>query len=352
MNRRYKMKKNLLKFTILLSCCLAFTSCGSQKKESSSSDISNSSSETVSTQLEEYKDDTISCLYDKSILKKQETTPNNQIKYGVTFLDDISNAKNDILNGTCLYVATQSHTIPYDDTKKFLLPAMTESLFNGIFKIETIDSTKITELEDNAYEYISQIDGIEYYGKLFYIDDSEMTISVCRILPDESQDYKNALKNCYESIQYIKENDSLNSVENDAENYKEITSGSLYNAIKKIDNNLYILMELKDFYSVSLISDNPTEFFSSCEKIFKNVFKKNKSVSFSMVSNEEDDIASLTVIKNNNNKSFKTHASLVVYDKTQKAKITSSYSKNKYWQSIDLDNLSNKAFEEITNKYK
>ena len=47
------MKKNLLKFTILLSCCLAFTSCGSQTKESSSSDISNSSSETVSTQLEE-----------------------------------------------------------------------------------------------------------------------------------------------------------------------------------------------------------------------------------------------------------------------------------------------------------
>jgi len=350
------MKKNFLTYTILLSGLL-FVSCASSKENVTSNSYTSSSSEAQSKQLKEYKDNTISCLYDPSILKIQESSPNGNLTYGITFYDDINNITDDISNGTCLYVATQSHTMSYNNTNRWMLPAMTEMLFNSLFNIETNDSTNIEELDNNIYEYTSKINDIEYYAKLFYIDNSEMTISVCRILPDETEEYKEALKSCYESISYIKEKDSLEETkkktEKDSENYKEITSGNLYNSIKKIHSNLNYLIKLENSYSVSLISDNPTQFFSSCEKIFKKVFKKNTSVTFDMCPNKDnyDSTATLTVVKNDNSDVYKLHASLLVFDKTKKKKINSAYSKNKFWQSIDLDNLSDKAFQEITDNY-
>lgn len=228
LKRRYKMKKFFLAYTILLSGLL-FVSCASSKENVTSN---SSSSEAQSKQLKEYKDNTISCLYDPAILKIQEISPTDDLTYGITFYDNINNIKDDISNGTCLYVATQSHTMPYNNTNRWMLPAMTEMLFNSLFNIETNDSTNIKELDNNIYEYTSKIDDIEYYAKLFYIDNFEMTISVCRILPDETEEYKDALKSCYESISYIKEKDSekdpleetKKKAEKDAENYKEITS--------------------------------------------------------------------------------------------------------------------------------
>jgi len=231
------MKKIYFTYTILLSCII-FASCASSQKDIPTFAPTISSSNNISEKLEEYKDDTISCLYDSSILKIQEISPNGNTKYGRCFYDDATNLKNDILTGTCLYVTTQSHTIPYDSNKNWQLSFMTESLFNGLFNIETNDTTKINELDNNIYEYTSTIDNIEYYGRLLYINSSEMTVSVCRILPDETQEYKNCLKSCYESISYIKQNNTSGSIEEkaeeDAKNYKGITSGNLYNSIPEI----------------------------------------------------------------------------------------------------------------------
>ena len=343
------MKKVKLYTLFILLITFCFTSCSSETK---TKEKKISKATTAPTSIKEYKDNTITCSYDELILKCKESTPNGNLKYGVVFSDDLSTMSDDVINGSCLYVATQSHSIAYKD---WMLPIMTESLFNGTFGIDENDSTKITELENGIYEYTSQINDIEYYGRLLNVGDSELTMCVCRILPDESKEYKDALKSCYKSINYIKDNDTLEDIEKEAqekaENAQEITSGNLYESIKSIDKSAYNLLKIEDAYSLSLITDTPKTFFSKCEKIYKKAFKKNKSVVFSMITKDKEDIASLTVIRDDSNGIAPIYSTLITYDDNKEKSIQAAYSKNKYWQSVDYNNQSEKALNKIINKY-
>lgn len=333
------MKKMKIYALLFLLSILCFTSCSKETPKSNTTKIKATASPTKN-----YKDDTISCSYDASVLKYKESSPNDNLRYGIVFSDNLSTMSDDVINGSCLYVATQSHSITYEN---WMLTDMTKSLFNGTFGIKEDDSTKITKLDNGVYEYTARINDIEYYGRLLNINDSELTMCICRILPEENEKYKDALKTCYESIEYLKENPLTEETVN---NSQGITSGDLYDSIKAINNN-FDLIKIDNSYSVTLISDSPKNFFTSCEKIYKRAFKENESVVFSWDTKKEKNIATLTVIRNDDNEEWPIHATLTIFNKNNKKKITSAYSKNKYLQSIDLKNLSNQSFQKIVDKY-
>lgn len=343
-------------YLLLVICILCFTACSSKSKNK---DLQQKQEvEVTPTPLpnKEYKDDIFSCSYDDSILKIFTDTDNNSSPF-ICFNDDQATMSDDVLNGTCLFAATQTHSIPYNESKEWMLSDITKYIFNGLFKLNNQTTPTVTEIEDHIYEYTANVNDIEYWGRLFHIDDKTMTVAACRILPDEKQEYTDALKSCYESIKYIKtesiqsELDKLNEkAKEDAKDAHIIESGDLYDSIKSISENPIILIKIKDQYSLSISMDNPKLFFDKCETIFKKVFKQTESVVFSMKSDDNKELVSLTVVAKGSS-TYPLNSSLLIFDKNNEKEISSAYAKNKYWQSIDFDNLQKKELQKIKDEF-
>lgn len=339
--------------TLLLIGILCLTAC-SQKTEKQ--DAKQGTEITPSPAPEkEYKDDTFSCSYNDSILKIFTDTANEPPSF-ICFNDDQETMSEDTSNGTILLAATQTHSISYNKLREIMLPVITQTIFDSLFQIENQTTPTVTKIENHIFEYNAEINGTKYSGRLFHIDSKTMTIAACRILPDEKQEYKDAIKSCYESIQYIK-NDTrtLEDINKDAkkaaENAQEIISGDLYDSIMAIDKNTSSIIKMDGTYAISITSDNPKNFFKNCEKIYKNALKQKTSATFCMDTAEKKNIAMLTVVKDESSQSYPLHATLTVFDDDKEKDITSAYSKNKYWQSIDFDNLLDKDLQDIKDKY-
>jgi hypothetical protein len=346
------MKKNIFSVILFFIGISCLVSCTKKTKD----EALKQNSKATSIPTKEYKDDTIFCSYNDSILKYQKSSsPDDDLLYSLLISDDPVKLKNDLKNNSFLNVSTISHSIAYDDSKTWMLPSLTKTFFNGTFGLEDNDSIKVIESKDHTYEYTNQTNGAEYYGCVYDMNNSNMTVSICQILPNEKQEYKDALKSCYKSIKYIKSDNPTEKADKNTDettqSHGRITSGNLYNAIKKIDNNACDILKIdEDSYSLFIISDSPKTFFKNSESIYKKVFKKKKNVIFEMKTKNNKNIVSLNIVHKEYFGS-PIYSSLIIWDKKWQKKVQNVYNKNKFWQSIDSNNLYDKEFQKIIDKY-
>lgn len=342
------MKKNFIVFLTIASIVttsLTTTSCGTQNKDTASDSKGSAQEKTTDTpndSLETYSDDTITCTYDKKHLTYQLSKPTDNMSYGLIFDKNTNNISNDITSGNIVYFSVmKSPSIDYDESKSYLLPLIAKSTFNGLFNISDEDKSSVKNNND-IYEYQYKSDDAEYYGKLHKFNSSDMAISVCRILSGTDTDYKKALLDCFESMEY-------NDNDNDSDS-ETITSGPLYETIKEIASNVDSITKIESSYYVTIKENNPKNFLNIAKKLNKKAFNESNSVSYCMDTTSYVDAAMITVVYNTDS-AYQFHSSLMVFDDKIKTKLEKLYRKDNYWHNLDLDTQTDKAFDDIVEKY-
>lgn len=299
-----------------------------------------------------YKNDFMSCKYDSRLVYLYS----NSEKAGDSSVTFISFSKSE----KSLAMVLKRGFSDSIDTNMSRESA--ESLFNGIFKIESNSTTTTIPKTDNTYAFSSTVNNEKYYGKILAIDDSSATIAVAHIFPNDSENSRKALLSAYNSIEYIDQPkpttydskvDELDErAKKEAKTYKKIKSGNLF---KKIQSLYPGFMELSSTsngtYYITLNSNKKgakkacTELINICETIYKKALKEKTGCVFNLQISENN-IASLVIVKTDH-----IFSTLYGLDEKVEKSINSAYYKNKYFNDLDSTNQSNKRFEELDEKY-
>lgn len=231
--------KKLKLITLLTVSSLVLVSCKSTTTSTTPTEMP--TTEVTATPTEEaiseqsYLDDVISCIYNPSILKAIPLETTDNIKYCTIFgssEDSFDSISNSVLSDTCLLVLSQSvnNDIGYLLTN-FPEETMFKSLFSGLFGLEEnaditykLDSDNVVScsivLED------STICQAKFLAMTKESNEYFLTVLASRLLPNESEDYSDALNTCYDSIKYIGSNNLLNITSFSAEKETETTFDS------------------------------------------------------------------------------------------------------------------------------
>lgn len=231
--------KKLKLITLLTVSSLVLVSCKSTTTSTTPTEMP--TAEITATPTKEpitekqYSDDVISCIYNPSILKTIETNKTDNIFYGLVFgksdLSDNSIADT-ISSDTCLYVA--SMPIDTELGNNLLTSPQKEyfkALFSGIFGLNTTENITCEISQDNIVTCSIVLDDSTICQSQFLAltnesNQSILTMTIYRLLPNESKDYSDALNTCYNSIKYIGSNNLLNITSFSAEKETETTFDS------------------------------------------------------------------------------------------------------------------------------
>lgn len=217
--------KKLKLITLLTVSSLVLVSCKSTTTSTTQTEIP--TAEITATPTEEpitekqYSDDVISCVYNPSILIHISPNTTDNVNYYTIFGklgDSFDSISNSALSGTSLLVFSQSidNDIAYLLTN-FPEEFMFKSLFSDLFDLEEnaditykLDSDNVVScsivLEDSTICQAKFLAIAKESNEYF------LTILSSRLLPNESEDYSDALNACYDSIKYIGSNNLLNTL--------------------------------------------------------------------------------------------------------------------------------------------
>lgn len=316
--------KKLKLITLLTVSSLVLVSCKSTTTSTTPTEMP--TTEVTATPTEEaiseqsYLDDVISCIYNPSILKAIPLETTDNIKYCTIFgssEDSFDSISNSVLSDTCLLVLSQSvnNDIGYLLTN-FPEETMFKSLFSGLFGLEEnaditykLDSDNVVScsivLED------STICQAKFLAMTKESNEYFLTVLASRLLPNESEEYSNAIKTCYDSIKYIGSDnllvifpsstkptqestiDELEKEISESLEAEQITTGTLLDSITSIHNKVElqeirakdtIMLNIYIYLDKETPEKESSEFFSIINEICQscNLEDDYNSISFQM----------------------------------------------------------------------